>query len=170
MMDNYKCRHEQLPYALLGYRTTTWTSTGTTLYLLVYGIEAIKPAKVVIPSLRIIQDVELENIEWVQNQYEQLALIDEKRMVAVCHGQLYRYRITRAFKMRVRARLFQIGQMVLKRVFPRPASTKEVYTQFGGVIRGPVRVLFEGAMTLAEMDDQEWPKAINSNAIKRYYV
>nr|XP_025883826.1 uncharacterized protein K02A2.6-like [Solanum lycopersicum] len=30
MIDNYKCWHENLPYALLGYRTTIRTSTGAT--------------------------------------------------------------------------------------------------------------------------------------------
>ncbi|XP_060216523.1 uncharacterized protein LOC132644006 [Lycium barbarum] len=64
MIDNYKYLHEQLPYALLGYRTTAKTSTGATPYLLVYGIEAVIPAKVEIPSLRIIQEAELDDVEW----------------------------------------------------------------------------------------------------------
>ncbi|XP_059290292.1 uncharacterized protein LOC132043843 [Lycium ferocissimum] len=51
MIDNYKDWHEQLPYALLGYLTTTRTSTGATPYLLVYGTEAVIPAEVEIPSL-----------------------------------------------------------------------------------------------------------------------
>ncbi|XP_059291546.1 uncharacterized protein LOC132045041 [Lycium ferocissimum] len=46
MVDNYKNWHEQLPYALLGYRTTTRTSTGATPYLLIYITEAVIPAKV----------------------------------------------------------------------------------------------------------------------------
>ena len=37
MIDNYKCWHENFPYALLGYHTTIRTSTGATPYLLVYG-------------------------------------------------------------------------------------------------------------------------------------
>ncbi|XP_060190626.1 uncharacterized protein LOC132619877 [Lycium barbarum] len=41
MTENYKFWHEQLPYALLGYRTTSRTSTGATLYVLVYGTEAV---------------------------------------------------------------------------------------------------------------------------------
>ncbi|XP_059285852.1 uncharacterized protein LOC132039379 [Lycium ferocissimum] len=61
MTDSKKCWHEQLPYALLGYRTTARTSTGVTLYLLVYGTEAFVPAEVKIPSMRIIQEVELDN-------------------------------------------------------------------------------------------------------------
>ncbi|XP_059315795.1 uncharacterized protein LOC132066509 [Lycium ferocissimum] len=82
MVDNYKNWHKQLPYALLGYRATTRTSTGATPYLFVYGTEADIPAEVEIPSLRIIQEAELKDAEWVKNRYEQLAMIEEKRMVA----------------------------------------------------------------------------------------
>ncbi|XP_059289187.1 uncharacterized protein LOC132042676 [Lycium ferocissimum] len=51
IIDNYKDRHEQFPYALLGYRTTARTSTGATPYLLVYGTEAVILVEVEIPSL-----------------------------------------------------------------------------------------------------------------------
>ena len=113
-----------LPYALLGYRTTVRTSTGATPYLLVYGKEAVVPVEVEIPSLRIIQEAELLNAEWVSKRIDQLALIDEKRMVAVCHDQLYRQRMTRAFHKRVRARSFEVGQLVLKRIFPHQDEYK----------------------------------------------
>nr|XP_010314409.2 uncharacterized protein K02A2.6-like [Solanum lycopersicum] len=86
MIDNYKCWHENLPYALLGYRTTIRTSTGATPYLLLYETEAVIPAEVEIPSLRIIQEAGLSDAEWVRDRYEQLTLIDEKRMCVVCHG------------------------------------------------------------------------------------
>ncbi|XP_060182457.1 uncharacterized protein LOC132612143 [Lycium barbarum] len=118
MVDNYKNWHEQLPYALLGYRTTTRTSTRATPYLLVYGTEAVIPADVEIPSLRVLQEAELKDAEWFKNYYEQLAMIEEKRMVTVCHGQLYRQRMSRAFNKIVRTLLFQIRKFVLKRVFP----------------------------------------------------
>ncbi|XP_070032137.1 uncharacterized protein [Nicotiana tomentosiformis] len=104
MVDNYKQWHEKLPFALLGYRTTVRTSIGATPYLLVYGTEAVIPAEVEIPSLRIIQEAELSDAEWVQSRYEQLAFIDGKIMSAVCHGQLYQNRMARAFNKRVRPR------------------------------------------------------------------
>ncbi|XP_070017580.1 uncharacterized protein [Nicotiana sylvestris] len=56
--------HEQLPFALLGYRTTVCTSAGATLYLLVYGTEAVIPVEVEIPSLRTIVEAEIEDSEW----------------------------------------------------------------------------------------------------------
>jgi len=114
MIDNHKQWHKKLPFSLLGYRTTVRTSTGATPYLLVYGTEAVIPAEVEIPSLRIIQEVELSDAEWIRRRYEQLALIDVKRMNAVCHGQLYQNRMSRAFNKRVKPRQFAPGQLVLK--------------------------------------------------------
>ncbi|XP_059294493.1 uncharacterized protein LOC132047468 [Lycium ferocissimum] len=128
------------------------------------------PAKVETPSLRIIQEAELDNAEWVRARYEQMALIDEKRMVAVCHDQLYRQSMARPFNKRVRVRLFQIEQLVLKKIFPHQDEYKG---KFAPNWEGPYmvrKVLFGKAVVLAEMDGQEWPKPINSDAIKRYYA
>ncbi|XP_015072769.1 uncharacterized protein K02A2.6-like [Solanum pennellii] len=170
MIDKQRGWHEMLPYALLGYRTTVRTSTGATPYLLVYGTEAVVPVEVEIPSLRIIQEAELSNAEWVSKRIDQLALIEEKRMVAVCHGQLYRQRMTRAFHKRVRARSFEVGQLVLKRIFPHQDEYKG---KFAPNWQGPYmvrKVLSGGALVLSEMDGTVWPKPVNSDAVKRYYA
>ncbi|XP_059277860.1 uncharacterized protein LOC132032062 [Lycium ferocissimum] len=122
-------------------------------------IHKVIPAEAEIPSLRIIQEAELDNAEWVRARYEQLALIDEKRMVVVCHGQLYRQRMARAFNKRVRTRIFP--------------HQDEYKGKFAPNWQGPYmvrKVLSRGAVVLAEMDGQEWPKPINSDTIKRYYA
>ncbi|XP_070013482.1 uncharacterized protein [Nicotiana sylvestris] len=118
MVENHKQWHEKLPFALLGYRNTVHTSTGLTPYMLVYGTEAVIPAEVEISSLRIIQEAELSDAKWIRSRYEKLALIDGKRMNAVCHVQLYRNRMSRAFNKRVKPRQFAPGQLVLKKIFP----------------------------------------------------
>ncbi|XP_060195081.1 uncharacterized protein LOC132624294 [Lycium barbarum] len=59
--DSQRQWHAKLPYALLGYRTTARTSTRATPHMLVYGSEAVVPAEVEIPSLRITQDVVLDD-------------------------------------------------------------------------------------------------------------
>ncbi|XP_070054992.1 uncharacterized protein [Nicotiana tomentosiformis] len=89
MIQSSRQWHEKPPFALLGYRKTVRTSVEATPYLLVYGTEAVIPAEVEIPSLRIIVEAEIEDDEWVKARLEKLTMIDEKQMVAVCHGQLY---------------------------------------------------------------------------------
>ncbi|XP_070054445.1 uncharacterized protein [Nicotiana tomentosiformis] len=147
MVENHKQWHEKLPFALLGYRTTVRTSTVATPYLLVYGTEAVIPAEV-----------------------EQLALIDGKRINAVCDGQLYQNRMSKAFNKRLKPRQFAPGQLVLKRIFPHQDEAKG---KLSPNWQGPYmvhRVLRGEALILVEMDGEIWPKPINSDAVKRYYV
>ncbi|XP_070002278.1 uncharacterized protein [Nicotiana sylvestris] len=70
---------------------------GATPYLLVYGTKAVIPAKVEISSLWIVAEAEIDDDEWVKTRLEHLSLIDEKRLAAVCHGQLYQKRMARAY-------------------------------------------------------------------------
>ena len=93
MVKAYKDWHDMLPFSLHGYRALVRTYTWATPYSLVYGMEAILPIEVEIPSLRVIMEVDLNEAEWVQSRYDQLNLIEEKRLTTVCHGQLYQRRL-----------------------------------------------------------------------------
>ena len=42
-------------------------------------------------------------------------MIDKKRMIAMCHGQLYQCHVERAFNKKVRPRVFEEGDLVLKK-------------------------------------------------------
>ena len=55
-------------------------------------------------------------------------------MVVVCHDQLYRHRMVRALHKRFRARIFEIGELVLKYIFLIKTSTKENSHQIGKVL------------------------------------
>ena len=66
--NNYRDWHERLPYALMAYRTSIRTSTGATPFSLVYGMEAVLPVEVEIPSLRILSQTELFEEEWIQQR------------------------------------------------------------------------------------------------------
>jgi len=52
-----------LPFSLRAYRTAIRTSIGATPYMLVYGMEAMMPLEVEIPSLGVLIDSELEEVE-----------------------------------------------------------------------------------------------------------
>ena len=79
-------------------------------------MEVVLPIEVEIPSLQVLREIELKEAEWVQARYEQLNLIEEKRMKAICHGQFYQKRMIRAHDKKIRPRQFQEGELVLKRI------------------------------------------------------
>jgi len=67
MTDTYKDWHEYLLFSLCAYRTSVRTSTGVTPYSLVYGMEAILPTEVEIPSFRILSQTKLLEAEWAHS-------------------------------------------------------------------------------------------------------
>ena len=115
MLVTYKDWHGMLPLALHGYRTTARTSTGATPYSVVYGMEVVLPIEVQIPSLRIMKDTGLSEDDWIQTRLDQLNLIDEKRLTAVCHCQTYQKRMIKAFNKKVRRQVYQVRDLVIKR-------------------------------------------------------
>ncbi|RDX93694.1 Pro-Pol polyprotein, partial [Mucuna pruriens] len=118
MVVTYRDWHDMLPYALHEYQTLVQTSTRATPYSLVYGMEALLPIEVEIPSLRVLAEAKIDGLEWVQSRLDQLNLIDEKRLTAICHGHLYQRRIKSTFDRRIRSRVFQEGDLVLKKRLP----------------------------------------------------
>ncbi|XP_070036698.1 uncharacterized protein LOC142166761 [Nicotiana tabacum] len=168
IVDNHRQWHEKLLFALIGYRTMMRTSTGGTPYMLVYGTEVVIPAEVEIPSLRIIQETKLDNMEWIRIRQEKLMFINEKRMDAICHSQLYQNRMANSFNRKVKPRQFTSGQLILRKIFPHQ---EEATGKFALNWQGPYvihQVLSGGALILGEMDGTGSTKPINSDVIKRY--
>ena len=69
--------------------------------MLVYGMEVVMLLEVEIPSLRVLIDSELEEVEWAKVRYEQLNLISEKRIAVICHHQLYQIRMAKSYDKKV---------------------------------------------------------------------
>ena len=88
MVVTYKNWAAKLRYALFGHRTTYKTATGMTPFNLVYGAEAVLPLEVNKESLRVILETKVPEVQWAQTRYDQLALLDEKRLRARYHLQL----------------------------------------------------------------------------------
>ena len=106
MVVNYKYWHEMLTFALHGYRNSARTSTGETHFSLVYGMKAVLPVEVQIPSMRIMKEAALGEDQWIQTRLDQLNLIDEKRLAVVCHGQMYQKRIIKAFNKNIKPQVY----------------------------------------------------------------
>ena len=102
------------------YRTTSRTSIGETPFSLAYGVEAMIPVEVDIPSLR------RKTYNWEENhalQCYKLDLLEKKRDLAALRIASYKRRSERYFNSKVKERRFKEGDLVLRKVLP---NTKEV--------------------------------------------
>ena len=133
-------------------------------------MEAILPVKVQIPSLRIMKDTYLHEDGWIQTRLDRLNLINEKRLAAVCHGQMYQKRMIKAFNKEVKHQVYQAGDLVIKRIIlpqgdPRGKSTP---TYEGPFI---IKKIFSGAtMIFTTTDDEDFPHPVKAEIVKRYYA
>jgi len=168
MIVTYKDWHEMLPFALHGYRTSVRYSAGATPLSLVYGMEAVFPFEVEIPSLRVLMEAQLEQAEWLQARHDQLNFIDEKRLTAVCHGQLYQRRRKKAFDKKVCPREFLEGELVMKKIITVQRDNRGKWIPN---YEGPYvvkKALPRGALILTWMDREELHLPVNSVTVKKF--
>lgn len=111
----------------------------------------------------------LEEAEWIQYSKSD-SLIEEKRMTALCHGQLYQQSLKKAFDKKVRLWEFKEGDLVLKKILSinkDPTRGKWTPNYEGTYILK--KAFFEGALILITMDSEELPLQVNSDSVKTYY-
>lgn len=63
-------------------------STGANPFSLTNGMEVVLPIELEIPSLQVALENQVNEIEWVQARYNELALLDEKRLKVAYHHQV----------------------------------------------------------------------------------
>ncbi|KAI5389202.1 hypothetical protein KIW84_074742 [Lathyrus oleraceus] len=128
------------------------------------------PLEVQIPSLRVLRDVKLQEAEWVRTRYKELSLIEEKRLAAICHGQLYQQRMKRAFDRKVQPRVYHVGDLVLKMILPPQNDRRGKWTPN---YEGPFvvkKVFSGGALLLTTMDGEDFPSPVNADAGQDGYL
>jgi hypothetical protein len=133
-------------------------------------MEVVLPIKVEIHSLRVLMETRLDEAKWVQAHFDQLNLIDGKRLNAICHGQLYQKRFKRAFEKKVRPSKFREGVLVLKKIIP---IQKERLGKWALNYEGPYvvkKAFLGGSLILTNMDGKDLSKPVNSDAVKKYYT
>ena len=158
--EHKKLWANELPKMLWAYRTTSRTSRGKTPFSLAYGVEAMIPVEVGIPSLR------RETYNPEKNHallcYE-LDLLEDKCDLAALRTASYKLRFERYFNSKVKERR-------LRKVLP---NTKKVNS---GVLRpnweGPyviTEVLRPGTYKLKRLDGKIVPQSWNAELLRPCY-
>ena len=170
MVETSRDWSEKLLFALWAYRTSFRTSTGATPYSLVYGMEAVLPIEIEMGSLRVTLEQQISKTEWAQSRFDQLILLDERRLRAADHVQAYQRKMARAFKKRVKPRPLQRGDLVLRVLRGLAGDPRG---KFRPTWSGPyiIRELTpEGAAWLIDLDGNQFSESTNVDQLKKYYV
>ena len=168
-----KCLHsakgkwvDEVLGVLWAYRTTSLKLTGVSLFTLTYGIEAIIPIEIGVPTL-IAEIPENANTKAIAKD---LDMIDELReAVALCIA-LYKQRIEKLYNRCVKQHAFRAIDLVLIKAFEN--TTNIAANKFQLNWEGPyviVRVGAAGSYALNKLYGTLVPRMWNAMHLKMYY-
>ena len=157
---------DEHPKVLWAYRTTARRPTGISPFSLTYGMEAIVPIEIGRPTLR--TDLpEQSNAEYV---IKDLDTEDELREAAAVRITSYHNRLANLYNKRVKPRMFQPRDLVLKKFFENTADPS--VGKFQPNWEGPyivTRAGESGLYALDKLDGTPIPRMWNVMQLKRYY-
>ena len=157
---------EELPGVLWAYRTTARKPTGVSPFALTYGMEAVIPTEIGLPTVRATAS-ESENEESITRE---LDTSDELREAVAIRVASCQRRLANFYNKRVRPRVFQSGDLVLRKVFEN--TTDPTVGKFQPNWEGPyiVRRLGKpGSYAIDTIDGTPVPRMWNAMHLKRYY-
>ena len=100
-VSNKRDWNEKLSECLWAHWTTVRTPTGNTSFSLVYGCEAIIPLEIQMMSLRVAFMTRMTKEDNDRLRIQELEVLDEKRLQAQQHIELYQARISKAFNKKL---------------------------------------------------------------------
>ena len=111
--SNKRDWNEKLSECFWAYRTTVRTPTGNTPFSLVHGCEIVIPLEIQMLSLPVTLITRMTKKDNDRLRLQELEALDEKRLQAQQHIELYQARISKAFKKKVKQRIFQKWHLIL---------------------------------------------------------
>ena len=79
-------------------------------------MKVVLPIEMGVCSLRTVLESEIPEANWLQSKYDQLCMLDEKRLKALYHIQGYQRRLRKDFDKKVRTRDLKLGDLMLKEI------------------------------------------------------
>ena len=109
---------DELPEVLWAYKKTAHKPTGISPFALTYGMEAIIPTEIGMPTLRTDMPEPLS----IESLIKDLGMVDELRETTTIRVASYHRRLANIYNRRMKPRVFQPGDLVLRKVFENTAD------------------------------------------------
>ena len=151
---------DKLPGVLWAYRTTARWPTGISPFALIYEIEAIVLTEISMPTLRTDLPKQLN----VETMIKDLDEADELHEAVAVRIASYHNRLANLYNKRVKPRMFQSGDLVLRKVFEN-AVYIYIYIYIY-IVTWPDE---SGSYALDKLDGTPVPRMWNAMHLKSYY-
>ncbi|GKV47372.1 hypothetical protein SLEP1_g54277 [Rubroshorea leprosula] len=158
---------DELNKVLWSCRTTPNSAIGETPFSLACGTEVVLPVEVGLSTNQSARHDHPDNEQFLR---ENLDLVEEVREASRIKNMVYQGRVARFYNKRVRARQFQVGDLVLRKV-----GLTNAYSHMGKLApnwEGPcmvTQIKRPGSYILADSQGRRLPFTLNVHNLRKYY-
>jgi hypothetical protein len=116
--ENPRRWHEVLSEALWAHHISRHGAAKGTPFELVYGQEAVLPVEVNLDAYRLAKQNDLSAVDYYDLMMDNIDEVSDMRMQALKEIEKDKLRVARAYNKKVRAKSFQVGELVWKTILP----------------------------------------------------
>ena len=138
---------------------------------LVYGQEAILPVEVNLDAYRLSKQNDLSVVDYYDLMMDNIDEVSDKRLQALKKIEKNKLRVARAYNKKVRAKSFQVGELVWKTILPLGIMSNK-FGKWSPSWEGPykiVKIIFGNSYMVETMQGECLLRALNGRYLKKYY-
>jgi hypothetical protein len=121
--DNPKHWHKILSEALWVHRISKHSATKVSPFELIYGHEAVLPVEISLNVVRFARQNDLTVIDYYNSMMDNIDEVTDKRVIALGAIEKDKIMVARAYNKKVKAKSFQVGDLVWKTILPLGIKT-----------------------------------------------
>ena len=145
------------------HRISRHGATKVTPFELVYGQEAVLPVKMNLDAYMLPKQNDLSAVDYYDLMMDNIDEVSDKRMQTLKEIEKDKLRVARAYNKKVRAKSFQVGDLVWKTILPLGINNNK-FGKWSSRWEGPykvIKVIFENSYMVETMQGECLPRALN---------
>ena len=129
------------------------------------------PIEVNLDAYRLAKQNDLSAVDYYDLMMDNIDDVSDRRMQALKEIEKYNLRVARAYNKKVKAKSFQVGELVWKTILPLGTKSNK-FGKWSPSWEGPykiVKVIFGNSYMVETMQGEHLPRALNGRYLKKYY-
>ena len=136
-----------------------------------YGQEVVLPVEVNLDTYRLAKQNDLSIVDYYDLMMDNIDEVSDKRLQALKEIEKDKLRVARAYNKKVRAKSFQVGELVWKTILPLGTKSNN-FGKWSPSWDGQykiIKVIFGNSYMVKRMQGERLPRALNGRYLKKYY-